>query len=164
MLGLRQVPFAPRGGIGARPSGPMMRPVGIRGRRLGQAGVLSVAVMVDGQPAPDVPVEVLFADGSDEMGNTGGDGLFAAPYGDQQYGSAIVRIDQPVGTVDLGEEAAKPVELGEGAASVAFELESIAAAGNGANGAPAPGLSRTTQGLVGLGAALAMVFLGVSAS
>lgn len=94
--------------------------------QLGQAGLLTIKVSLNGQPVPDASLEVLFADGSTENGKTGKDGLLAVPYDPKQGATATVRLlTMPAGAKDIGEDANKGIALpASGPTSVEFILES----------------------------------------
>lgn len=106
---------------------------------LGQAALLTIKVLLDGQPVPDANIEVLFADGSTENGKTGKDGLLAVPYGPQQGTTATVRLlSMPAGAKDIGEEANKGVALpATGPTEVNFLLERGPATATGPSKTPA---------------------------
>jgi len=96
---------------------------------MGQAkSALLVMVTLDGGAAMDVPLEILYSDGSNVQGKTGAAGFFEAPYGPTQYGPAIVRISPPPGVEDIGEGTAQPAELTAAGVKVSFALTSRPAA------------------------------------
>ena len=98
----------------------------VRAKRLGLAGQLIVQVNRDGVAAPGVDVEVILANGSLEMGVTDEAGAYELTYRTDAYGLAAVLITPPDGVEDMGEDTAQGVDLSGGAASVAFEMHSIA--------------------------------------
>lgn len=109
---------------------------------LGQAGLLNVAVTLDGKPVAGVDIEVLFANNTSESGKTGPGGLFTAPYGEQQQGNAIVRLlTTPPGAMDIGEDANRQIALpAAGPSTMAFALVTKDGGGAAKKGIPIPAI------------------------
>jgi hypothetical protein len=97
-------------------------------RRLAQAPAqakVSVMATIDGAAAPDVDVEVMYADGSFASGKTSSAGLFEAAYAPAQYGPAVVRVIPPAGVQDIGEGSAQPAELAAAGMRLSFAFLSM---------------------------------------